>query len=81
MNTPKDPHNRPDHGPERDRQIMLHKTRQAMQQAFDTVGLFRNCITCRHFIEHMETCELAGKRPPPRVIAYGCEAHSEEIPF
>ena len=42
---------------------------------------FRNCITCMHFIEHMETCDLYKSRPPARIIANGCDSHTMEIPF
>lgn len=32
-----------------------------------------SCLTCAHFIEVIEECDLAPKmRPPARVIAYGC---------
>lgn len=84
MSSQPNPHARPDHGPERDRAEMLHKTRKALTKAFEEVGLFRNCITCEHFIEHMEVCSLIqgpNNRPNARIIAYGCAAHSEEIPF
>ena len=82
MTTPN--HNRPNHGPERDRAEMKHKLQQAMTKAFEEVRVFRNCLTCEHFIEHMEICNRVqgpNNRPPARIIAYGCEAHSEEIPF
>jgi hypothetical protein len=39
------------------------------------------CPTCLHFADKMEECEIAMKRPPAKVIAYGCEHWSEDIPF
>lgn len=41
------------------------------------------CLTCTHFLEHQgEVCQLAGQRPPARVIHEGCPAYEEDdIPF
>lgn len=40
------------------------------------------CLTCDHFRENPnELCGLYGKRPPARVIAFGCPAYENEIPF
>jgi hypothetical protein len=39
------------------------------------------CINCYHFAEGTETCKLANQRPPARVIAFGCKAFEEAIPF
>lgn len=39
------------------------------------------CITCINFDEPQELCNLAGKRPPARIIATGCEAWCDDIPF
>lgn len=40
------------------------------------------CITCKYFDHKDETCFLAGKRPPARVIAEGCPAYiADGIPF
>lgn len=42
----------------------------------------KNCITCNHFDEHQgEVCSKAGQRPPARVIATGCKAWEQIIPF
>lgn len=43
----------------------------------------RCCINCEHFEEKPEECKLAHdpKRPPARVIAFGCHKFSERIPF
>lgn len=39
------------------------------------------CLNCEHFDEPREICNLVSKRPPARVIACGCNAHKERIPF
>jgi hypothetical protein len=41
----------------------------------------QTCIHCEHFDEEKELCKLAGKRPPARVIAFGCENFQNIIPF
>ena len=47
----------------------------------DCARLYRSCITCSHFDEPGEVCQLAGQRPPARVIAEGCPLYSEQPPF
>lgn len=39
-----------------------------------------SCITCFHFQEETEICNLAHERPPAAIIVYGCEAW-DGIPF
>lgn len=39
------------------------------------------CVNCEYFDEEKETCKQFGQRPPARVIAFGCEAFSDIIPF
>lgn len=41
----------------------------------------RSCITCADFEESSELCFKAGRRPPAKVIAQGCEEYNEDIPF
>lgn len=47
----------------------------------------RTCLNCEHFTEkhvnsiYSEICSLAGKRPPARIIAFGCEHYKDQIPF
>lgn len=41
----------------------------------------RNCLNCVLFTEGTEQCERWHMRPPARVIAHGCDAHEDEIPF
>lgn len=40
------------------------------------------CITCDHFDLSKEVCmKFNYMRPPARVIAFGCPAYENEIPF
>lgn len=41
----------------------------------------RTCVNCSHFDETNEMCRLVRKRPPARVIAFGCEKFEDSIPF
>jgi len=43
----------------------------------------RTCLTCILFRENGEMCIKHDRRPPARVIAYGCAdyAHDDELPF
>jgi len=47
----------------------------------DTRRMLHCCPNCWHWIEANEECELAHARPPAKVIAFGCEKFSEQIPF
>jgi hypothetical protein len=50
--------------------------------AYELERLTRTCVNCINFLEKSEECMIAGyKRPPARVIAFGCEKFEEEIPF
>ena len=55
--------------------------KEPLRAAFETMNVYRNCITCCNFIEHMGVCNLNGLVPPPRIVAYGCECHSDEVPY
>jgi len=45
-------------------------------------GAFRSCLNCEHWKEDDEVCRVAGfKRPPAKIIAYGCDAHKDVTPF
>ena len=42
----------------------------------------QTCLTCDHFDRPTELCKTYKKRPPARIIAYGCpEWVKDEIPF
>jgi len=45
-------------------------------------SLYQSCLSCEHFQEKSELCLLVKKRPPVRVLVYGCEKWLErDIPF
>lgn len=41
----------------------------------------KTCITCDHFNLPNEVCGMYNMRPPAKVIAFGCPAYENEIPF
>lgn len=52
--------------------------------SYEPAQLVRSCLTCDHFKESNELCELVNVRPPAKVIAFGCEKYQnidDEIPF
>lgn len=53
----------------------------AILDLIERARLYRSCLTCQHFTEGVEVCELAGGRPPARIIATGCPKYLEEPPF
>jgi hypothetical protein len=44
-------------------------------------GLVHCCVTCGNWNEKNETCRLVDQRPPAEVIAYGCAAWVDLVPF
>ena len=61
--------------PARDVPYML-----ALTQKLHNARIITSCLTCVHFIEVTEVCDLTegpgwteGIRPPAHVIAYGCQ--------
>ncbi len=59
-------------------QALGHK----LAEVLDNTTMFRRCLNCRYFNEKEEVCTASNNmRPPARIIAYGCEMHSAEIPF
>lgn len=49
-----------------------------MSDALFTCGYVQTCLNCSKFDEAKELCKAAGARPPARVIAFGCEAFTED---
>jgi hypothetical protein len=54
----------------------------------EVLGLFRNCINCMHWVEPTKKqpnsptgCGKEQALPPPRIIAHGCDNHTDLIPF
>lgn len=45
------------------------------------VNATRTCITCDSWEPGKELCNRFQKRPPAKVIAFGCPAYENEIPF
>lgn len=45
--------------------------------------LYQCCLNCENFVEKTELCLLANKRPPVRILTFGCEHWTERdaIPF
>lgn len=41
----------------------------------------RTCVNCQHFAYRAVVCNLNGQKPPPRIIAFGCEFYKDNIPF
>ena len=43
----------------------------------------KSCCTCDNFDQVNEVCKIANppQRPPARVIAFGCPAYQDEVPF
>ena len=39
------------------------------------------CLSCEHFKEAQEICELYEERPPAKVIVIGCPSYNADIPF
>jgi len=54
-----------------------------MLKAYDDIDPFANCLNCLNFDEEKEICNLYNKRPPAKIIAYGCPQWVDvtEIPY
>jgi len=44
-------------------------------------GIVRSCLNCELFNRDLETCQLAGARPPVKVVVFGCPKWTLDIPF
>lgn len=45
-------------------------------------NLMATCVICDHWNQGQEVCmKFNNQRPPARVIAFGCPAFENEIPF
>ena len=67
--------------PEQDRTVLLEELAKQLVNWAGMSKVYRNCLTCANFVEPMELCEKYATRPPARVIAYGCDDHSDNIPY
>ncbi len=70
----------------KDRIGMLHYLASDLAEQWRDKGFFRNCINCSYFQQNPANemqyyCEKNEQPPPPRIIANGCEQHSDLIPF
>ena len=49
--------------------------------------LFQSCLVCEHFNHETEICKAYNRRPPARIIVFGCKTFEEssnidgDIPF
>lgn len=43
-------------------------------------GMFTTCLNCAYWIPNEESCQYYKQKPPAKVIAIGCETHTD-IPF
>lgn len=41
----------------------------------------KTCLNCQHYDEPRNTCNKNARTPPPRIIAFGCNAFEERTPF
>lgn len=65
-----------------DRKGQLTKLGFRIFDWLDDAGLFRNCLTCAHWIEDENPmCGKYKMRPPTKIIVSGCEDHTDNIPF
>ena len=55
----------------------------AVANVLENEPVYRSCMNCFRFNEHVELCNLCNMRPPARIIAYGCPKWEdiEDIPF
>lgn len=55
----------------------------SLENAFQNIYIYQCCLNCENFVEKTELCLLVNKRPPVRILTYGCEAWIERdtIPF
>lgn len=44
---------------------------------------FQSCLSCIHFKEQTEICNLANQRPPAKIIVFGCNSYvdNQDVPF
>lgn len=55
--------------------------RRIISNFVQLVNRRKSCLTCCHFNEVNEECDLApGQRPPARIVAFGCSSYIEAPP-
>jgi hypothetical protein len=54
---------------------------QLMRRVEHAHKMFPCCINCDNFVEEIEICKLYQIRPPAHIIAYGCPAWLQLVPF
>jgi len=52
----------------------------ALTEKLHRQKIITSCLTCDHFYEPEEMCNLCDRRPPAKVIAYGCLSW-RDLPF
>lgn len=66
---------------EREISIRLLAETLAKELAETLTQATKCCITCEHFDLPREVCTKYARRPPAKIIAYGCPDYSERPPF
>lgn len=58
---------------------------ELLQVNAERTEYFKTCLTCSHFNQETEICDLANSRPPAKVIANACPSYNDmddpDIPF
>ena len=67
------------------RQTLIKALVESVVDDWMNQGLFRTCLNCDHWRDNpaanMVGCNLYRQMPPPKVVAVGCDDHSDMIPF
>lgn len=65
----------------REAQLALIAAKVMTVHLADFERLMQTCINCEAFDETRAICNKNARTPPPRIIAFGCNAFEERTPF